>query len=136
MGRTPNNLFSKLASVKEKLLPATQGLDDKQIQRIICHCWYYKLGRRKIISEKEREVYDLLLSHGISSKTVYEWLRIADSPDHIKQKISQGTIGMREASSKKYLWNRMVNRRNGKEIMEQVKVIVGGLEWKDTNQTL
>ena len=88
------------------------------------------------MTEKEREVYDFLLSHGISSKTVYEWLRIADAPDHIKKSIAQGTIGQREASSKKYLWNRMVSRRNGKEIVEQVRVMMGGLEWKDTNQTL
>ena len=136
MAGKPQNVFTKIHSVKEKLLPATQGLNDKQIRSILAHCWYYKAKRRKDITQKEREVNDLLLSHGISSKTAYEWFRMIDAPDHIKQKLSKGEISFAEASSKKYLWNRMVSRRTGKEIMQQIKDVIGGLEWKNKNTTI
>lgn len=136
MSRPPDNLILKLASAKEKLLPVIKGLDDKQLQRIICHCNYFKIGRKTSLTEKEKEVYDFLLSHRMCPKTLYEWLRIADAPEHIRKGISQRKIGMKEASSKNFLWKKMISRRNGKEIVAQVRVIIGGLEWKNTNQTI
>lgn len=137
MGDKPDNVFAKIASVKEKLLPAIEGLTDKQVRSILCHCWYYKYGRKKKeLIAKEKEVYDLLLEHKISPKTAYEWFRLIDAPDHIKQKIVKCEISFNDASSRMNSWRRMISTKNGKEIMEDMKNVIGGLQWKDKNYNI
>jgi hypothetical protein len=136
MAGKPQNVFPKIVSLKEKLLPAVEGLSDTQIRSIICHCAYYKCGRKKELSEKEREVYDLLLRHKISPKTAYEWFRLMDVPDHIRQKIMRCEISMTEASARSYAWKRMITTRAGKQMMEDIRKIIGGLQWKNRNHTI
>lgn len=136
MGDTPENYFEKINSVKQKLSSAIQGMNDKQIRNILCHCSYYKAGRRNNLNEKEREVYDLLLRNKLSPKTTYQWFCLTNAPDHIKDKIRKREISYEDAQSKSYAWRRMIGMKNGKEIMEEMKTIIGGLEWKNTNHTI
>lgn len=136
MGDKPDNVFAKIEYVKKKLLPATEGLNDKQIKSILCHCAYYKAERRKQLTDKEREVYDLLLSLKLSPKTTYQWFCLLNAPDHIKQKVMKLEMTYEEAQRKSYSWRRMIGRKTSKEIMDEIKSIIGGLEWKNRNHIL
>ena len=136
MGCKPHNVFLKIASLKQKLMPSIDGLTDKRIKNILCHCSYFACGRRKGLDAKEREVYDILLRYKISPKTVYQWFSLIDAPDHIKQKMKQQGLTYTEAVSRSYAWKRMTGGRNSMLIMNEVRKIIGGLEWKNKNQTL
>ena len=136
MGDKPDNYFEKIESVKKILLPTIQGFNDKQIRSILCHCVYYKSERRKLLTDKEREVYDLLLSHKLSPKTTYNWFCLINAPDHVKQKVMKQEISFAGAMARSYAWRRMTGRKSGKEIMEEIKTIIGGLEWKDKNSVM
>ncbi|MBN2421043.1 hypothetical protein JXB27_02070 [Candidatus Woesearchaeota archaeon] len=130
------NYFEKIALVKQKLMPAIEGLNDKQLRSVICHCSYYSAGRRKILTDKEREIYDLLLSKGFNARTAYNWFCLINVPDHIRQKILKKQISYADAQAKSNAWRRMISTKSGKEIVEQVQNIIGGLEWKNTNHTI
>ncbi len=136
MARPPDNVFMKIESAKQKLLPATNGMSEKQIKNILCHCCYFRIGRRKELNQKEREVYDLLLQYNLNPKTTYQWFALIEAPDHIKQKVKNGTLSYREAVRKSYSWNQLTGRKNSQQIMDDIRKIVGGLEWKNKNSTI
>ena len=75
-------------------------------------------------------VLDILLKNKLRPKTAYEWLLIEEAPPHIRDKIIQHKINLREGRRQFVLWKRNMNTRAGKELMEELKTIVGGLRWK------
>lgn len=136
MGDKPDNYFDKIESVKKILLPATQGMNDNQIKSIICHCSYYKAGRKKVLTGKERECYDLLLTNGLKIRTVYNWFLVLNLPYHLKEKMLKGELGYYTAIKKGCLWRKMIGRKNSDEIIIEIKNLIGGLEWKNKNSTI
>ena len=136
MGDKPDNYFNKIESVKKILLTTTQGMNEMQIMNIICHCVYFKDGRKKILTDKEREVYDLLLANGLNIRTTYNWFLVLHLPPHLKEKMMKGQIGYDEAMKKGYLWRKMIGRKNSDEIITEVRNLIGGLEWKNKNSTI
>jgi hypothetical protein len=135
MGRKPQNYFGKLERFKEILLPCISEKTDLEVRRMLRHCWYYKLGRRKELELEERQLFDLLLKHGLSPKTLYEYYLLLDAPQHIRQKLREGKISMRDAQSKSYAYRRLIFRQGGKDIMREVVQIIRRLEWKGHNTT-
>jgi len=136
MARIPDNVFEKIESVKEKLKSATEGLSDKQIQSILGHCNWYRKNRRKTLNEKEREVNELLLKNNIKPSTAYYFFLLNRAPAHIKQQIKDRKLSYSTASRKMVEWRKMMSTRAGKEIMEDMRKVIGGLQWKQLNQNL
>ena len=107
-----------------------------QLLNIICHCQYFHKGRRKVLTEKEREVYDLLLSNKLNLVTTYAWFLVLLLPPHIKERLKKREISYGKAIHLGFVWRKMTSRRGGDEIMDQMRAIIGGLEWKNTNHTI
>ncbi len=136
MGSQPKNVFLKIESVKQKLSPVTSDMNDKQIRNILCHISYFCHGRRKELTQQERETYDLMLKYKICPKTAYQWFYLVGAPEHIKQKVKLREIGYEEACKLKQEWRMMIGTKSSKDIMNEMRRIVGGLEWKNKNTTI
>ena len=39
--------FKRITQVKDLLANSIVGMNDREIRSALCHCWYYKFGRRK-----------------------------------------------------------------------------------------
>lgn len=134
LGNNRLDIFTKAKMVKHLLSDTVGNLTDKEIQSCLCHCWYYKLGRRKEINKIEHEIFDTLLKNNISPKTVYHWFLLLDAPDHIKSKIKNKKISLENAISSSSSWKRMTSRRAGKEIMEEIRKCIKGLRWQSQEE--
>ena len=136
MSRTPEDVFEKIESVKEKLKSVTEGLSNKEIQSILGHCVWFRRGRRKELNDKEREVNDLLLKHDIIPKSAYDLFLLNKAPAHIRKKIKERKLSYSMACRKTVQWRKMISTRAGKEIMDDMRKVIGGLQWKQLNQNL
>ncbi len=136
MGRKPEDFFGKIERFKEVMGPCIQMKSDVDITRMLRHCWYYKMGRKKVLTFEERELFDVLLKRGSSPKTLYGYFLLLNAPQHIKQRLKEGTISMRDAQSKSYDYRRLISQQGGKDIMREVVQIIRRLEWKGNNTIL
>lgn len=129
-GHKSLDIFTKIERVKIVLAPTISGMSDKEVQAALCHCLYYKIGRRKELTSKERELFDLLVKNGFSPKTLYHWFCLHVAPEHIKQKVRERKMGLREAISQSNAWRKLKTQRGSLRLMEEIREIVGGLTWK------
>jgi len=136
MGDKPDNYFDKIESIKRILAPITQDMNDKQIKNIICHCAYFSIGRKKTLTDLEREAYDLLLAKKVNVRTAYNWFLVLLLPPHLTEKMKKGELGYYDAMKKGYAWRKMTGRKNSDEVMNEIRSIIGGLEWKSKNTTI
>jgi len=123
-------VFEQIESVKRILEPAVPDGDSSRICGLTLRCVRYKLGQVKKLNSVEAKTYDLLLKNKLNPKTVYEWFLVENAPPYIKEKLSQGKMGLRTARAQYVQWKRMSNTRSGKEIMDEMKNIVRRLRWK------
>src|SRR3989338_6277947 len=135
MNYKEKNVYEKIESVKEILKPLIEDKNNKDIKRILCHCVYYKMGRKKELVGEEKEFYDFLLKHDLKPKTLYEWFLLLDVPEHIKKQLEEKRIGRKNAQSRAFAYKRMIGTKNGKEIMTDIMVVIRRLEWKGLNTT-
>lgn len=136
MGRKPEDFFGKIALFKKVMSPCIREKSDVDITRMLRHCWYYKMGRKRVLTFEERALFDLLLKRGSSPKTLYEYFLLLNAPPHIKQRLKEGTISMKDAQSKSYAYRRLISRQGGKDIMREAVQIIRRLEWKGNNTIL
>jgi hypothetical protein len=122
--------LERVKYVKEILRSAVQGLSDRDILGIVLQLEHYRQGRRKEIGPLHRTVYDVLLKHELCPKTVYTWLLLERAPSHVKDKLRDGRVSMRNASSMSVAWKRMVSTKAGKDIVAQMRAVIGGLQWR------
>ena len=124
------NVYEQIKSLKQILEPIVPDGDSFKIRGLLMRCVKYNLGIVKKLNKDEAKTLDLLLKNKMNPKTVYEWLLLEDAPAHIREKVIQRKIGLREGRRQFVLWRRNVSTRAGKELMEEIKRIIGGLRWK------
>ena len=124
------DVFQRIEYVKQILKDIEDIKDSTTIKGCTLHIWHYKLNRRDSLSNLERLVYEVLLKHDLHAKTVYEWFLLEDLPPHIKEKLISGKISMKDASKMNNSWKRMISTRAGKEIINEIRLTIGGLKWK------
>ncbi len=136
MGMKRTNVFEKIESSKEILKPVIEGKTDREIKRFLCHCVYYQMGRKKDITGEEREIYDFILKSNLKPKTLYKYFLILDYPEHVRNQLRECKMSLDEARSKSFAYKRMINTKNGKEIMAEMLAVIRRLEWKGLNSTM
>ena len=57
------DIITKMDVVKSLITKDIGEFTNQEIQSMLCHCWYYKFGRKKELTNKEHEVLDLLLKN-------------------------------------------------------------------------
>ncbi len=124
------DVFIKIDKVRNLLSSQLGNMSDEELQTSLCHCWYFKFGRKKELTEKEYIILDLLLKNGLSPKTVYHWFLLNKAPEHIKDKLTAGKMSLRGAISESYDWRTMRTQRGCEKLMDDMKTIIGGLNWK------
>ncbi len=134
-GHNSLDIFTKIEKVKIVLSPVISGMTDKEVQAMLCHCWHYKLERKKDLTPQEHELFDLLLKNGLSSKTIYHWFCLNVAPDHIKQKIRERKISVVDAISQSNAWRKLKTQRGSVRLMEDIREVIGGLTWKSQEPT-
>jgi hypothetical protein len=96
------NVYERINYALQVLKPATEGLSERDIQGCPLHIWHLRIGRLKTLTDRERLIYDLLLQKGLSAKTLYEWMLLTNAPAHIKDKLRDCKISMKDASAMSY----------------------------------
>ena len=124
------HVFERVKYVKQILRPATEGLSNRDIRGVVLQIKHYYSGRRKELGPVHRTVNDLLLKHSLTAKTVYTWFLLEDAPQHIKDKLKAGKISLKDASAMSAAWKKNVSTRAGKEIIAQMRGVIGGLKWR------
>lgn len=130
-----DTVFEKIEKYRILLKPIIDGRSDKEFKRILCHCLYFQTGRRKTLSVQDREIYDFLLQKHLNAKTLYCYWICLEYPEHIKKQLRDKQIGVQEASSKAFAYDRMISTKNGKEIMDDIRSVIRRLEWRGLNVT-
>jgi hypothetical protein len=124
------NVFERIKSIKEILAPVVPEGDRFRIRGAVMRCARYQVGLIKTLTGTERRVYDLLLKHGHKPKRVYEWLLLEDVPEHLREKLVQNRINLKEARRQFVQWKRMSSTRAGVELMEEIRSVIGRMRWK------
>lgn len=123
-------MFQTIEYIKTLLSPLIKDKTNKEVKIMLCHCVYFRSGRRKTLSVEERAFYDLLLKNKLSPKTLYKKWLLLEAPEHVKRQIREKKISLNEARSRSYAHKRMISTLNGKELIAEIKKVIGGLEWK------
>jgi len=129
-GHKSLDIFTKLEFVKDLITKNTGKLTDKELQIIVCHCWYYKSGRYKKLTPKEHEILDTLLKNNLSPKTIYQWFLLNEAPEHIKKKVKERKIGYNKAISENAKWKKITSRQGTTQLIEEIRQVIGSLKWK------
>ncbi len=132
--RNDFRVFEKIKSVNDLLKDIVNIENRFYLRGIILRGVSYNVGRVKVLREKEAEVYDILLKNGYKPERVYKWLLLERAPNHIKEKLMRGEIGLEHAIKLSYQWRRMADSYSGKEIMEEMQRVIGGLRWKSQEE--
>ena len=103
------NLFIKVGEIKRDIKEIIPEVEDFRLIEMLGHCRRHyegKLfyGRRTNPNKKPREltvneriIYDYLLKKGLNPSTVYRWFLATRLPADIKEKLSKGQIGQKQA---------------------------------------
>lgn len=129
-GHNSLDIFTKIEVVKNLIESVAGEITNKELQSALCHCWYYKFGRRKELSDKEHIILDILLKHKLSPKTVYHWFLLNNAPESVKSKLKERKIGLRNAISASYNLRTMRTKRGSEKLMEDMRIVIRGLTWK------
>jgi len=129
------NVFERIESIKDILLPIIPDRDSFKLRGILMRCSKYQVKLIPRLDDTEAKAYDLLMQHKMKPKTVYEWFLLENVPSHIKEKLVQRKISMLNARIQYVGWKRMSGTRAGKDIMEEMQRIIGGVRWKSQEDT-
>jgi hypothetical protein len=124
------NVFERIEYIRDILRPVTKDISDKEVTGLVLQIQSYREGKRKELNQTHRAIYDLLLKHELTPKTVYVWMLLEKAPSHVKDKLRAQKISIRDASKMSYSWRRMVTTRAGKDIMANMQAVIGGLKWR------
>lgn len=108
----PNlDFFVKIKKARELIESNFPDVVGDTLMTWLCHIGHYHYDKKKrMLSERELVLYDLLLRNGYNPSTVYKWFLITKVPEDIL-----GRIRRQEISQKQAL--RMAcNRRHLKEV--------------------
>jgi len=124
------NVYERIESVKQILKPVVLDGNGFRLRGILLRCVRYRLGKDATLGKEESQALDILLKNKLNPKTVYEWMLAEQIPAHIKEKIVQRKLKFREGRAQYVQWKRQCNTRLGKNVMEEMRNIVGRLKWK------
>lgn len=130
------SVFEKVARYKELLKPVVGEKPDREVKLMLCHCHYYRTGRYKSLTKEERILYDFLLKTNLKPHNMYEKFVFLESPEHVQNLLREKKIGIREAQSRSYASKRQVDSSESKEFMDDIRKIIGGVEWPALNTTI
>lgn len=129
------SVFEKIEQFKNVLKPVTVGKTDKEIKLILCHCKHYNLGLRKSLTKEEYVLNDFIMKKNLNAKTMYENFVFIDYPQSLKNLLAEKKIGVRNAQSRYMAMKKLVNIRDGKELMTEIRSVIRRLEWLGLNNT-
>lgn len=115
-------------------MPVIKGKSDSEVKIMLCHCVHHKIGRHKKLTCEERLLYDYLIKNGLSAKTIYKYFVVLNYPDTVKELLHNKKIGMDGAASRAFSLRKMKSDSTSKELMAEIKAVIGGLEWKGLNK--
>ncbi|MBI5066134.1 hypothetical protein HZA97_07910 [Candidatus Woesearchaeota archaeon] len=130
------NVFEKIEQFKNVLKPLTVGKTDQDIKLMLCHCKHYNLSLRKSLTTEEYALNDFLMKKGLNAKTIYENFVFIDYPQSIKNLLAERKISIKEAQSRFMAIKKLVNVRDGKDLMTEIKSVIRRLEWSGLNKTI
>ncbi|MFC1741615.1 hypothetical protein ACFL3V_03715 [Nanoarchaeota archaeon] len=123
-------VFERIEAIRSILKPVTADMSDTEVTGLVLQVQSYKEGKKKELNQTHRAIYDLLLKHDVSPKSVYVWMLLERAPSHVKEKLRAKKISIKDASTMSYNWRRMVSTRAGKDIMANMRAVIGGLKWR------
>ncbi len=135
MSKRPS-VFEKIESFKNILQPFTVGKTDKEIKLLLCHCKHYNLGLKKELTKEEYALNDFLMKNGLSAKMIYENFIFLDYPKSIKNLLAEKKISMKEAQSRFMAIKKLVNIRDGKSLLTEIRIVIRRLEWSGLNNII
>ena len=130
MVRVYPNIFEQLKITKEILSPVIKGKNDDEIRIMLSRCANYYGGRDLKFTKLESALYELLLKKELHPKTVYKYFLAQRYPENIKKLLRENKIGFTNAQARAQAQKRFKNSNNAKQLMEDMKSVVGGLEWQ------
>jgi hypothetical protein len=136
---TKKSLFQKVEEIKEQLKPIIGEIEGHKLITIMSHVrnhYYGKLyyGRRdspnrkpRALTQIERLVYDYLLKNSLNPSTTYRWFIATRLPQDVINQLQKGELSQKKAMQISANRMRVKNSRKGLEILEEIRLIVGGL---------
>jgi hypothetical protein len=124
------DVFQKIELIRSLIASNLGEMTNKEIQSALCRCWYYNLGRRKEISQKQHEILDLLLKNNIKPKAAYNYFLLSDTSENIKKKLQEKRISIKDAVSLNSQWRRVEGEKGSEKLMEEMRDVLRRLTWK------
>ncbi|MBN1544321.1 hypothetical protein JW898_02560 [Candidatus Woesearchaeota archaeon] len=124
------NVFERIEAIRQILKPVTKDTPDKELVGLVLQVQSFREGKHKELNETQRAIYDLLMKHELSPKTVYCWLLLERAPSHVKEKLKARKVSIKDGMTMSYEWRRMMNTKAGKDIMAEMMAVIGGLKWR------
>ncbi len=135
------SIFDKVAEIKQRIKADLPELDGSGLITMMCHCRMYYEGRlhygrrgkpenvlkKRNLTEAEKIVYDILLQMKLNPSTCYRWFLATRLPSDVKEKLEKGQIGQKQAIIISNNRRRVKQSNIGLLMMEEIRIIVGGL---------
>lgn len=128
--KTNPTVFEQIEYAKRILAPVVPDGDGFRLRGLVSRCVKFRKKQIKTLTSEQTAVYDLLLKNGLNPQRVYEWLLLENVPAHIKEKLVQRKLSMKDARAEFIKWKRYSDTRAGNEVMEEIKNIVRRLKWR------
>ncbi len=94
------DVFAKLREIIETVMSEFElsQIELFQATQKLCNKWHYKKKKNVELTKKEVMLYEWYLNNNYNPSTIYKWmLLIKDAPDEVKDKLSNGQIGVSKA---------------------------------------
>ena len=124
------NVFERIESVKEILMPVCPDKNSFQIRALVMRCVKFRVGQAKKLTKAESMTYDLLLKHKIAPKTAYMWMLLEQCPPELRAKLEANAITLIDAHRQLVQWKRLSGSQSGQDIMDEMRIIIRRLQWR------
>ena len=135
------DIFEEIHKIKQHIKEILPELDGDRLIIMMSHCRQYyeghlhygrraiqeNLTRKRDLTEAEKILYELLLKLKLNPSTTYRWFLATRVPQDIKEKLVKGQISQKKALEISANRKRVKQSNIGLLMMEEIRVIMGGL---------
>lgn len=137
------SMFDKVNEIKRDLKELIPEIEGEQLIALFSKVRTYYMNKKKGIfvgrkakgilrppTEIEELLYGYLIKNNLNPSTTYRWFIATRLPADIKEKLSKGQIGQKQAMAISANRRRTKNSVNGLIMMEEIRTIIQKLDWR------
>jgi len=115
------NVYDKINDVREMVKSNVGHFTEPEFHKIVDHICREQTGERKVLTDDERIVKDLLLRNSYKPKTIRSWLYVLTFPRFLQEQIKTGELSPEKARLLYRDYKIKTNKQIEAEILQDIR---------------